>query len=240
MRRLIFMFCLMIFLVSCNWNREIRLEQTNTQRPEHMVVLNEFIQGSQYTYMRVSEDDEELWLAISKQQLKKGETYYFQDALQMTDFYSKELDRTFDLIYFVSELKTDSEEGNIVPIPRAHKGSIKTEAKAEIKIEKEADDISIAMLYQNPNEYAGKIVKIKGVVVKLNKAVLDRNWIHIQDGTKDEAGNYDLTITSQDLAEVDEKVMFEGIISINKNFGSGYFYKLIMENAKKIPLDKAN
>jgi hypothetical protein len=52
---------------------------------------------------------------------------------------------------------------------------------------------------------------MKGQVTKINEGVMDKNWVHIQDGTN-EAGNFDLTITTQDSVKMDEVVTFEGTI----------------------------
>ncbi|MDO9614039.1 MAG: nucleotide-binding protein, partial [Bacteroidota bacterium] len=95
------------------------------------------------------------------------------------------------------------------------------------------EGLSIAKLYSNRNDYAGKIIKMKGQVVKVNEEVMGKNWIHIQDGTKD-GENFDLTITTLDKAAVDEVVTFEGTITLNKDFGYGYSYEVIMEDAKLV------
>jgi hypothetical protein len=60
---------------------------------------------------------------------------------------------------------------------------------------------------------------------------MGKNWIHIQDGTSGSDGNYDLTITSQDVAEINDEVTFKGKITLEKDFGAGYFYDVIMEDA---------
>ena len=58
--------------------------------------------------------------------------------------------------------------------------------------------------------------------------IMNRNWIHIQDGTAD---NHDLTITSQESIPLGHVVTFEGTVSLNKDFGAGYRYDLIIEDA---------
>ncbi len=60
---------------------------------------------------------------------------------------------------------------------------------------------------------------------------MGKNWIHIQDGTENN-GNFDLTITTQQNVNTNVVVTFEGVVAVNKDFGSGYFYELIMEEAK--------
>ena len=59
---------------------------------------------------------------------------------------------------------------------------------------------------------------------------MSRNWAHIQDGT-DNNGNFDLTVTTQETVNIDELVTFEGTIALDKDFGAGYFYPIIMEEA---------
>ena len=59
---------------------------------------------------------------------------------------------------------------------------------------------------------------------------MDRNWVHIQDGTE-YSGEFDLTVTTTDNLEAGNQVTFSGKIALNKDFGAGYFYKIIMEDA---------
>jgi hypothetical protein len=72
---------------------------------------------------------------------------------------------------------------------------------------------------------------MKGQVVKVNDEVMGKNWVHIQDGTKD-GDHFDLTITTLDKVAIDDIVTFEGTITLNKDFGYGYAYEVIMEDAK--------
>ena len=58
---------------------------------------------------------------------------------------------------------------------------------------------------------------------------MGRNWIHIEDGS---GKNQELTITTQDVLQLGEVGVFEGTISLDKDFGAGYRYEIIMENAK--------
>jgi len=60
---------------------------------------------------------------------------------------------------------------------------------------------------------------------------MNKNWVHIQDGSSYD-GLFDLTITTLDRANVGEVAVFEGVITLNKDFGAGYKYDVIMEDAK--------
>ena len=74
---------------------------------------------------------------------------------------------------------------------------------------------------------------MKGQVVKVNEEIMGKNWIHIQDGSGS-AADFDLTITTVEKVKVDDVVTFEGTISLSKDFGAGYFYEVIMEDAKLV------
>lgn len=198
----------------------------------HNVTVEEVIQTTSYTYLRVKEDKVEYWIATVKEDLTVGSRYSFGDALEMVNFKSKELDRTFDRIYFVSD---NSGQGAAEPdnmMAPTTMGRPKVELKTDVVIPQNAGGISIAALYKNRDSYANKKVRVKGKVVKVNNEVMDRNWVHIQDGTRD-SGNFDLTVTTLESAKVDDVVEFEGTIILNKDFGAGYVYELIMEGGVK-------
>ena len=104
--------------------------------------------------------------------------------------------------------------------------------KKEISIEPVEGGISIGELFSNKDSYANKTVLIKGHVTKVNRGIMGSNWVHLQDGTSG-SGKYDLTITTQDEVSVGDIVTFEGMIVLNKDFGSGYAYDVLMEKAKQ-------
>ena len=60
---------------------------------------------------------------------------------------------------------------------------------------------------------------------------MSKNWVHLQDGTNN-AGDFDLTFTTNDVTKVGDVVTFEGTVTLKKDFGAGYFYEVIVENAK--------
>ena len=104
-------------------------------------------------------------------------------------------------------------------------------AKEELKVTPAAGGITIAEIYAKKDSYAGKSVKIKGEVVKFNAEIMGKNWLHIQDGTKNNA-DFDLTITTSDVVKVGDIVTFEGVVAVNKDFGAGYSYDVIVEEGK--------
>jgi hypothetical protein len=203
----------------------------NSNPNSREITAEEVIQSSQYTYVKVNEDDKDYWIAISRREVEKGKTYYIGTGLEMQNFTSKELKRTFDVIFFVQDFSDQP-----IPDPKAmmegkSSGKKPVDKKEGIKVEAAKGGITIAELFSKKDSYAGKKVKISGEVVKFNSSIMDRNWVHIQDGTE-AAGSYDLTITTLDIVKVGDVVTFEGTIILNKDFGAGYSYDVIMEDAK--------
>lgn len=105
-----------------------------------------------------------------------------------------------------------------------------TPEKVEVKIEKGEGVISIGSLLADKAVYEGKVITVSGKITKVNKAILGKNWLHIQDGTEFE-GLYDLTITTSLEPLVGDVVTLTGKITLNKDFGYGYFYDILMEDA---------
>lgn len=222
---------LVIVFSSCVKNKNGVGMQENATTNGNKFEVAEVIQANNYTYLKVKEKLAERWVAVSKQEISVGDVFYYDGAMQMNNFTSKDLDRTFDEIYFISEIsKTPIGKKTLGGNMPAHTGKVETKKLSTITLKKDEGEITIAEVFAKRVEFTAKEFEIKGVVVKLNKQVMGKNWIHIQDGT-DSNGEFDLTITSQDLPEMGDEVTFKGKISVNKDFGSGYRYDVIMEDA---------
>ena len=229
--RIFVMLVLVVVFSSCVRNKNGQIGQEQAVANGKSFEVLEVIQGNAYTYIKVNENKAEKWMAVSKQDVQNGAVYYYDEGLQMSNFHSKEIDRTFDEIYFVTQIsKTPIEQKKMGGGMPAHSGKVATQKLSSITLEKATGEITLASIFEKRDEFAAKEFEIRGVVVKVNKQVMGKNWIHIQDGT-DFIGAFDLTITTQDLAEMGDEVTFKGKISVNKDFGSGYSYKVIMEDA---------
>lgn len=185
----------------------------------HTVVVKEVIQTSGYSYLRVKEGEKEMWLAIVKIPATIGQTYTFDDAASIKDFTSKELKRTFQEVFFLAKLTLVPENKIIL-----EKNKSKTSKKPT-----KAVDVSIEKLYENKKSFSEKTVRITGKVTKRTPDVMGKTWIHIEDGTSF-SGKYDLTITTNQEVKVGDEIIVEGEISLNKDFGSGYFFEVMMED----------
>jgi len=91
---------------------------------------------------------------------------------------------------------------------------------------------TIAELYSEKAALAGKEVKVRGKVVKFNSGIMGKNWMHIKDGTG-EKDSSDLTLTTPtDTAKVGDVIVVTGVLVADKDFGMGYKYSIIIEEAK--------
>ena len=191
----------------------------------HKITAKEVIQSSNYTYIRADEDGKESWLAIAKQEVETGKSYYFEPNIEMTDFTSKELKRTFKTIMFVSKFSGTpilaQETNAVADMPKGKQAAI---AKEGIKIDPVAGGITVAQLYANKDANSGKTVKIKGEVVKYNPEIMGKNWVHLQDGTKNNA-DFDITITTADVVKVGDVVTLRGGGCTEKRFWSRIFLR---------------
>ena len=216
-------------------DQEQQAQQQNMQQREatvdvHTAVVQEVIQATSYTYLKVKEEDKDFWIAINKREIEVGAKVSFMGGLEMKNFQSKDLQRTFETIYFVNRII--GYESSTTQQPMSMPQQTKPEPeKMEVSIEPAEGGITIGELFANRDSYADKTVLIKGQVTKVNRAIMDKNWVHLQDGTSD-SGNFDLTITTNEEVNVGDIVTFEGKITLNKDFGAGYSYEVLMEQAK--------
>lgn len=232
-RFLVVIFVGIVILSSCVTKKKEAVQALDTAAlmQHHYVKVGEVIQTTQYTYLFVTENGSEYWMAVRKMDAKTGDSFYYDDALEMVNFESKELNRVFDRVLFVQNINAATAEQASMPQNlSAHSGRKSTEFMGDVKVEPIDGSLSIAEVYKNRADYAGKKVLVRGKVVKINKGIMGRNWVHLQDGTND-SGNFDLTFTTQADANTGDVINLEGTATLNKDFGAGYFYDLIIEDA---------
>ena len=95
---------------------------------------------------------------------------------------------------------------------------------------------TVEALFSEKNTLSGKQVQITGEVVKVNNGIMNKNFLHVQDGTGT-VGSNDITITSQQTAQIGDKVAVTGRVATDVDFGAGYTYPILVEKAeiKKLP-----
>jgi len=222
-----------LFLFSCQGNSGNAKSEADVGNQK--VTVLDAVQTSAYTYLYVNDNYAEYWIAVRSMEAREGEEYYIAGILEMDNFYSKELDRNFEKIWFVSEISKKpislhNGEGQMGGAQMHQDEKATSDTKKEISLPSLEGSIKIAGLYASREKYSNQDVKLVGEVTRFNSGIMNRNWVHIQDGS-DHNGNYDLTATTSDFVNVGDQVIVEGRLTLDKDFGSGYFYSLIVENA---------
>ncbi|WP_144077636.1 hypothetical protein [Solemya velum gill symbiont] len=92
---------------------------------------------------------------------------------------------------------------------------------------------SVEELFQKKDELNGKVVEVKGNISKLSRQIMGTDWAHIEDGTgkKEDLNNKIIFRSTQGGVAVGDEVVAKGVLYLNKDYGSGYFYPVIVENA---------
>ena len=192
--------------------------------------VTDIIEAAGYTYAEVDTGKEKVWAAASTTPLNIGDMIAFTTEMPMKNFHSNSMKRDFPIIYFVNRFITDSgsltgtatetasPRGKINPAPAA---------KAVEGIHKVEGGNTIAEVYTDKQKLNGKAIRVRGQVTRFTANVMDKNWLHIRDSSSLD----DLTITTDSTAAIDAVVVVEGILALDKDFGYGYVYPLIVEDA---------
>lgn len=91
---------------------------------------------------------------------------------------------------------------------------------------------TVAEVFAEKDQLAGQPVVIRGKVVKSNPDIMGKNWVHVRDGSGAEGTN-DLTVTTAGaVPNVGDTVVVKGVLALNKDFGMGYQYDVIVEDAE--------
>lgn len=201
----------------------------------------EVLNSSGYTYLFLERPGGvKEWVAIPELYIKVGEEVELQGGVQMGEFISKPLNKKFDQILFSGG---PTEKFNVKRKESAHKGvnmnepapgKKKSAGKVVegLKVEKAPGDNSytIAEIMQKKAELQDKKIVVRGQVVKVSAGIMDRNWVHIKDAS---GGNLEnkLVVTTKDEPNLGDLVTATGVFHNNVDFGGGYFYEIILENA---------
>ncbi|MDP3149636.1 MAG: GW dipeptide domain-containing protein [Ignavibacteria bacterium] len=224
---------LIVFSVSVLLFAGCKKEEKNIQPlPEgyHAAKVLEHMNASNYTYLRVEENDKEYWMAVPQLPVEVDEMVYYSKSMEMKNFHSETLKKDFPSILFVQDIsKTIAPANQNAMGNNPHVKGI-TLQKEEISIEPAAGGKTVAQILEQKETLNGKPVTVKGKVTKFNGGILDKNWIHIQDGTNAN-GEFDLLVTSKDIAQVGDIIIVKGKVALNKDFGAGYSYKILIEDA---------
>ena len=188
-----------------------------------------------YTYVQVDTGKEKVWAAAPQFKVKVGDPVIIPQGMAMHNYHSKTLNKDFDLVYFVNSIMVGgaqpAEALNKGQMPAGHPPVAKTQTKVDVSGLKKAEGgKTVGEIFADKDQLAGKQVVVRAKVVKYNPQIMGKNWLHLEDGTG-KAGSNDLTVTTNGEAKVGDTVLVTGVVTTNKDFGAGYKYDVILEDA---------
>lgn len=188
-----------------------------------------------YTYLRLQTKEGETWAAVNKTPVKKGAEVTIENAMVMNNFESKSLKKKFDKIVFGTLGGAGAgAAGMSGDLAAMHANVGKPADVGEVKVPKATgpDARTVAEIVAKKTELKNKTVLVRGKVVKYTAGVLGMNWIHLRDGSgsaKDQTN--DVLVTTKDQAKIGDVVIAKGVVHTDRDLGSGYSYKVLVEDA---------
>ncbi|QEM67614.1 DNA-binding protein [Geobacter sp. FeAm09] len=191
-----------------------------------------------YTYIALENKGAKSWVAVPQMEVTVGKKMSFSPGVEIANFSSKTLNRTFERIVF-SQGPTEQQ----APAPKAapKEAPAKTAAgkNGTAKVEKAAgpNAYTVAELYKNKNTLNKRKVAVRGKVVKVAMGIMGKNWVHLRDGSGSaKKKTNDLTVTTTAAAPNEGDVVTAvGVLRKDRDFGAGYKYELIIEDGTLEP-----
>lgn len=184
-----------------------------------------------YTYIRLDTGGEPRWAAVTQAPVRKGQQVTVNAQMTMEQFESKTLNRKFDKIVF-GTIDAPGVAGTPAPMTSAAQHMSVPAATVDVHVPKAegANAMTVAQIWSaKPGDQR---VVVRGRVVKFLSGIMGKNWLHIRDGSGSaEKGDHDLTVTTKETATVGDVVVVSGIVRVDKDFGAGYRYPVIVEEA---------
>ena len=213
--------------------------------------------AASYTYVLVDTGSNQVWAAANRFPVKVDDQVSFVSEEPMRKFHSKTLNRDFDLIYFTGKIIVNGHDPlapmtapalpddylalngtNPPALPPGHPALPDQLREREVDltgIKPAKDGKTVQQIVDGKKKLSGKTVTVRGKVVKYNEGIMGKNWLHIQDGTGSAGkANNDLTVTTATEAKVGDTVLVTGKISLDKDFGAGYKYAVILDDAQVV------
>jgi hypothetical protein len=255
MRRLSLVLLVAVALAGCKKKESAPPQPAQAGAPEAAGAsikgkVLERLDAPPYSYLKLQTAQGEAWAAVPKTDVAKDAEVTVAGAMPMQGFESKTLNRKFDTVYFGTLAGAGAPPagapapGPVGPVPDMAQGpGIAAQHAAaaagpaevgDVKVPKAsgAEARTVAEIYAQRADLKEKSVTIRGKVVKFNEGIMNRNWVHLRDGTGTAGKDNDITITTGDRAAVGDVVVVKGTVRVDKDFGAGYAYPVIVEDAK--------
>jgi hypothetical protein len=238
--------------------------QATNEAPSLEGSVLETIQVSRYTYLRIGASGQPgTWAAVSSApEVKVGDSVRVLHGQIMENFKSTALNRTFDKIYFgvLDDGKSQAAAGSnphagidmsnphaaaSAGVPGANPDGVNPHAQVAAsaqaipvaKVAKAKGELgyTVADIFAKRSALSGKLVRVRAVVVKTTSGVMGKTFLHVRDGSGSEKTNdFDLAITTQEQPQLSDTLLFEGKLGVDVDFGAGYKYPVIIQDARLV------
>ncbi len=216
----------------------------------------ERVDAAPYSYLRLTTAQGEIWAAVPQTNVASGAEVTVENPMAMDGWESKTLNRKFEKLVFGTlagqapagaapgaapagrpGMPPGMPPGGAAPgLAAQHAAAATGPAEVrEVKVDKAAgpDARTVAEIHAQRAQLKEKKVTVRGKVVKVSAGIMGRNWVHLRDGTgSQQKGTNDVTVTTGDTAAVGDVVVARGVVRTDKDFGAGYAYPVIVEEAK--------
>lgn len=189
-----------------------------------------------YTYLKLRTASGDVWAAVRQTDVKVGSNIALDGQMALDQFESKTLNRKFDRIVF-GTLAGGAAPAAAPSAPTTTQGAQRHMSvpadRTPIKVSRAEGGQTVGEVWAQKAQLSGKAVVIRGKVVKFLPEIMGRNWMHLRDGSgSPEKGDDDITVTTTDKAKVGDVITVRGTLHVDKDFGAGYRYPVIVEDAK--------
>jgi len=205
-----------------------------------------------YTYILVDTGKDRKWAAAPEFEVKLNDAVNVTRAMPMEKYHSKTLNRDFEVVYFTAAVLVNGVgpgDAAAAELPKNHppiggqpaglpQGHPPIGGQAAAPPNLSLDGIAkakggntVVEIWVGKDKLNGRETKLRGRVVKYNAEIMGKNWLHLRDGSGKDATS-DILVTTDAPVRVGDLVLVTGKVAINKNFGAGYRYAVMVEDAK--------
>jgi hypothetical protein len=227
------------------------IEETEGEKVSGTVAESHDAAG--FTYLLLDHDGTKEWYVVGPIGVKPGEELVLETRMTAENFESKSLKRSFDRVTFARVVSG----GTAVPVhpaqehasmmaaqmPHGHPGSDSDAGAAASPVKEPVirditkaggpEGRTVAEIWSSRAALRDRNVVVRGQVVKSLSGIMGKNWIHLRDGSGSAAaGDHDITITTDGSAKVGDVILVSGTVRVDKEFGAGYEYAVMIEDAK--------
>ena len=229
-------------------------ERPSSTKPKGMSkmfegTVEEVIHAGRHIYVRVQTGEELVWIAVADFDGKPGDKVIVPQGVPVADLHSKELKRTFKMIFFVGgirRLENNAESSEKLKLPQGHLTTAPAENRmmhpsiedfstgpaVDIgKVEKAEGGKTVFDIISERKNLAGQYILVRAKVTRFTPDIMGKNWIRVRDGSGDQGQN-ELVVTTDDTTRIGDVILIRGIVSVDRNFGFGKIYQVIVENAQ--------